>query len=166
MNPLAERRILRRIRIFKNAAIVLNDRSPRLECAARDLSPQGVRLCLPTTYGIPQQFDVLIDGKCRRGRSVWRTCTEMGVIFPDASRQSFVSVEHGRDIAPLIELLRMAEEKWPSSESSEVSEIELLRRDQMLLEMWPEACRRTGIEPHEFPIGVIRRWQQKMGWAN
>jgi hypothetical protein len=166
MNPLAERRVLSRARIFKNAAIVLNGRSPRLECAARDLSPQGVRLCLSTTYGIPQQFDVLIDGKCRRGRSVWRTCTEMGVIFLDASRQSFVSAEGGRDIAPLIELLRMAEEKWPSSESSEVSEIELLRRDQTLLEMWPEACRRTGIEPHEFPIGVIRRWQQKMGWAN
>jgi hypothetical protein len=36
----------------------------------------------------------------------------------------------------------------------------------MLLEMWPEACRRTGVAVHEFPIGVIRLWQQKMGWAN
>ena len=74
-------------------------------------------------------------------------------------------MQHEIDIVPLIELLRMAEEKWPSSEA-DVSESELFQRDQMLLEMWPEACRRTGVRSHEFPIGVIRRWQQKMGWAN
>jgi hypothetical protein len=32
--------------------------------------------------------------------------------------------------------------------------------------MWPEACRRTGVPVHEFPIGVIKRWQQEMGWPN
>jgi hypothetical protein len=60
----------------------------------------------------------------------------------------------------------MAAEKWPSSEVADVSESELFQRDQMLLEMWPEACRRTGVTVHEFPIAVIRSWQQKMGWAN
>jgi hypothetical protein len=32
--------------------------------------------------------------------------------------------------------------------------------------MWPEACQRAGIPVHEFPNGVIKRWQQEMGWPN
>ena len=67
-----------------------------------------------------------------------------------------------QDIAPLIELLKMAAEQWPGSEVGEVSQDELLRRDQALLEMWPEACRRVGVEAREFPRGVIKRWQQEM----
>jgi hypothetical protein len=49
---------------------------------------------------------------------------------------------------------------WPSSEAGEVSESESLRRDQALLEMWPEACRRVGLEAREFPSAVIERWRQ------
>jgi hypothetical protein len=75
-------------------------------------------------------------------------------------------LQHDVDILPLIELLKMAADKWSGSETADVSESELFQRDQMLLEMWPEACRRTGVAVHEFPIGVIRLWQQKMGWAN
>jgi hypothetical protein len=73
-----------------------------------------------------------------------------------------------KDIAPLIELLKMAACQWPSSEVGEVSESELFRRDQALLEMWPEACRRVGVGEREFPPAVIKRWQQVMGrgWAN
>ncbi len=66
-----------------------------------------------------------------------------------------------QDIAPLIELLKMAAEQWPNS--GEVSQSELFRRDQALLKMWPEACRRVGLEEREFPRGVIKRWQHEMG---
>ena len=66
-----------------------------------------------------------------------------------------------QDIAPLLALLKMAADQWPSSEAGEVSQSELFRRDQALLKMWPEACRRVGINEREFPIGVIRRWQQE-----
>ena len=65
-----------------------------------------------------------------------------------------------KDIAPLIALLKMEALVWPSSEAGEVSERELLRRDQALLEMWPEACRRVGVEEREFPSAVIERWRQ------
>ena len=58
-----------------------------------------------------------------------------------------------QDIAPLLALLKMAAEQWPSSEVREVSQSELLRRDQALLKMWPEACRRVGVEAREFPRG-------------
>ena len=67
-----------------------------------------------------------------------------------------------QDIAPLLALLKMAADQWPSSEVGEVSQSELFRRDQALLKMWPEACRRVGIEVREFPRGVIKRWQQEM----
>lgn len=164
MHDLGERRTQRRQRVFKNAAILVTDSSPKLECAVRDLSPQGGCLHFSTTYGIPHQFDVLIDGRRRRCRSVWRTYTEIGVTFLEGTERT--NCLHEIDIVPLIELLKMAAEKWPSSEVADVSESELFQRDQMLLEMWPEACRRTGVTVHEFPIGVIRHWQQKMGWAN
>jgi hypothetical protein len=66
-----------------------------------------------------------------------------------------------QDIAPLLALLKMAADQWPSSEAGEVSQSELFRRDQALLKMWPEACRRVGVKEREFPRGVIRRWQQE-----
>jgi hypothetical protein len=69
-----------------------------------------------------------------------------------------------KDIATLIELLKMETERWPHSH--EVSQSELFRRDNSLLEMWPEACRRTGVGRREFPPGVIKLWKQRLGKAN
>jgi hypothetical protein len=89
---------------------VLSEKAPKLECKVIDLSAQGVRLRLSTTYGIPHEFDVVIDGKRKSSHSVWRTNTEVGVMFSDASRQSADFTRHERDIAPLIELLKMAEQ--------------------------------------------------------
>ena len=71
-----------------------------------------------------------------------------------------------KDLAPLMELLQMEEERWPSSGTDEVSESELLRRDRARIEVWPEACRRTGVGVRAFPPGVIKLWQQEMGRAN
>jgi hypothetical protein len=146
--------------------IVPGEKSLKLECSTHDLSEQGARLCLATTFGIPHEFDVIIDGNRKPARSVWRTCSEIGVIFSEASQRPADLIRHERDIAPLIELLKMAAEKWPASEREEITESELLRRDQVLLDMWPEACRRTGVPVHEFTIGVIKRWQQEMGSPN
>ena len=67
-----------------------------------------------------------------------------------------------QDIAPLLALLKMAADQWPSSEIGDVSPSEMFRRDQALLKMWLEACRRVGVEAREFPRAVIRRWQQEM----
>lgn len=166
MNALAEQRRHLRKQVFIAAQIVFSGTAPTLECTARDLSVQGVRLRLSTTYGIPDRFDVIIDGKRKPARSIWRTCTEIGVMFSDTPQRPAESIQNERDIAPLLELLKMAAEKWPSSDDASIPESELLKRDQALLDMWPEACRRTGIPVHEFPIGVIKRWQQEMGWPN
>jgi hypothetical protein len=71
-----------------------------------------------------------------------------------------------KDIAPLMELLKMAADEWPHSGAGQVSQSELFRRDQSLLEMWPEACRRTGVAGREFPAGVIKLWKEGLGRVN
>jgi hypothetical protein len=71
-----------------------------------------------------------------------------------------------QDIAALIELLSMAAERWPRSEADQVCQSELFREDHALLEMWPEACRRTGVGKREFPPGVIKLWKEGLGGAN
>ena len=73
---------------------------------------------------------------------------------------------HKQDVATLIELLKMAAERWPRSDADQVSQSDLLYEDHSLLEMWPEACRRTGVGRREFPPGVIKLWQQRLGRAN
>jgi hypothetical protein len=70
-----------------------------------------------------------------------------------------------KDIAALIELLKMAAEQWPCARAHKVSQTELFCRDQTLLEMWPEACRRTGVGQRQFPDGVLSLWKQGMGLA-
>jgi hypothetical protein len=71
-----------------------------------------------------------------------------------------------QDVAPLIELLKMADERWPHSGSGQVLQSDLIHRDHSLLEMWPEACRRTGVGWREFPAGVIELWKQSLGRVN
>jgi hypothetical protein len=73
---------------------------------------------------------------------------------------------HNQDVVTLIELLKMAAERWPHSETNQVSQSELFHEDHSLLEMWPEACRRTGVGRREFPLGVIKLWKQRLGRAN
>ena len=71
-----------------------------------------------------------------------------------------------KDIIALLELLKMAAEQWPLSHTGEVSQSDLFERDQTLIEMWPEACRRTGVGGREFPPGVIKLWKESLGRAN
>ena len=76
------------------------------------------------------------------------------------------TVPADNDIAALIELLKMADDRWPLSQTDEVSQSDLFCRDQTLLEMWPEACRRTGVRGREFPHGVIKLWKRSLGRIN
>ena len=71
-----------------------------------------------------------------------------------------------QDVATLIELLKMAAERAECVEADQVSQSELFREDHFLLEMWPEACRRTGVGRREFPPGVIKLWKQRLGGTN
>ena len=79
--PMNDRRRSRRQRICKSAALLISDKAPRLECAAKNISQHGARMAVSTTYGIPADFDLVINGVRRRCRSIWRTDTQMGVAF-------------------------------------------------------------------------------------
>jgi hypothetical protein len=72
----------------------------------------------------------------------------------------------GKVIAPLLELLKMEADHWRYSGAGEISQDELFRRDQFLLKMWPEACRRTGVGAREFPPEVIKLWKGGSGRPN
>ena len=72
----------------------------------------------------------------------------------------------GKDIAPLLELLKMEADYWPHSGAGELSPDESFRRDQFLLKMWPEACRRTGVGTREFPPELINLWKGGLGHSN
>ncbi len=74
--------------------------------------------------------------------------------------------KHIKDIVSLIELLKMEADQWADSGTGKASQSELFRREQFLLEMWPEACRRTGVGMREFPAGVIKLWKDGSGRAN
>jgi hypothetical protein len=71
-----------------------------------------------------------------------------------------------KDVATLIELLKMEAELRPAFDGDRASPIDLHRQDQSLLDMWPEACRRTGAVGREFPVEVIRLWKQSLGGLN
>lgn len=76
-----EKRTVSRKRVLKAAKIVLSEKAPKLDCTVRSLSTTGALLQVSTTYGIPADFDVIIDGVRRRCHSVRRTDTELGVVF-------------------------------------------------------------------------------------
>ena len=78
---MQEQRTIFRKRVLKNAQIVLSDRAPKLECAVRNISDAGACLQVSTTYGIPANFDVIIEGARRPCQSIWRTDTKIGITF-------------------------------------------------------------------------------------
>jgi hypothetical protein len=76
-----DKRTIFRKRVLKTAQIVLSEKAPKLDCAVRNLSDTGACLQVSTTYGIPANFDVIIEGVRRSCRSVWRTDTKLGITF-------------------------------------------------------------------------------------
>ena len=75
------KRVAARKRVLKTGYIVFSDNVPKLECTIRNVSETGASLQVSTTIGIPNSFDVIIDGARRHCRSVWRTDTKIGIAF-------------------------------------------------------------------------------------
>ena len=81
-------------------------------------------------------------------------------------RRGVVMNNDKQDVATLIELLKMAAERRGHIKPDQISENETFSEDFSLLEMWPEACRRTGAGTRAFPPKVIELWKQSLGRAN
>ena len=71
-----------------------------------------------------------------------------------------------KDVATLIELLKMADERRANPKTDQISQNDHFSEDLSLLEMWPEACRRTGVGPRAFPSKVLELWKESLGGAN
>lgn len=79
----AELRTYRRSRTLKSGKIVFNHRASVLDCTVRNLSDEGACLLLPSTVGIPDDFDLLIepDKPARRCQVTWKNESRIGVTF-------------------------------------------------------------------------------------
>jgi hypothetical protein len=74
-----ERRQEPRYRTLKNARIVFNDRRSTVDCIVRNLSHHGALLVMPSTIGIPVEFELWIGDTRHDSSIVWLSKNRMGV---------------------------------------------------------------------------------------
>jgi len=58
-------------RTLKSARIVFNDRCSTVDCTVRNLSAHGALLLLPTSLGVPTEFELWLDGVTHLAHIVW-----------------------------------------------------------------------------------------------
>ena len=80
---MEERRHAGRARSLLVGKILLNGPRSVIDCVVCNLSPQGARLKMASMFGIPQAFDLQIDGErnIRRCATVWRAHNRIGIDF-------------------------------------------------------------------------------------
>jgi hypothetical protein len=76
-----ERRQSPRRRTLKGAQIVFNDRRSVIECTVRDMSSHGALLAVPSLLGIPNEFELRLDGDLRSARIVWKGIGKIGIAW-------------------------------------------------------------------------------------
>jgi hypothetical protein len=77
-----EKREVPRQRTLKGGQIVLNSGWSTINCTVRNLSAKGAKLELNSIVGVPDSFELLLQGQPRRASQViWRTPNEIGVAF-------------------------------------------------------------------------------------
>ena len=71
-----------RRKTLKGARIVFNAGRSTINATVRNVSSRGAKLQVTSVVGIPDTFDLLLDGHARQPcRVVWRTLKELGVEF-------------------------------------------------------------------------------------
>ena len=69
-----------RRKVQKAGQIVINRRQI-VACTVRDMSPSGAKVEVATVVGIPDAFELKVDGVTRPCRVVWRRLKQLGVVF-------------------------------------------------------------------------------------
>ena len=81
-SPNPDNRQAERRRTLKGGRIVFNGGRSTIDCTVRNLSPRGAKLQVTSVVGIPDTFDLLLEGHAREPcRVVWRSLKELGVEF-------------------------------------------------------------------------------------
>lgn len=79
---IEERRALQRTHVSRRAKIIVRCDLPVIDCTVQDITGAGARLKLAATSGLPERFDLTLDGRTHRHcRVVWRTADTFGVSF-------------------------------------------------------------------------------------
>ena len=82
---MQERRRARRIRTLKSGKIVIDAKTPALECIVRNLSPCGALLLVPS-LAVPDRFELEFASTRARHdcRVAWRAMDRVGIEFVSA----------------------------------------------------------------------------------
>lgn len=80
---MTERRRQQRYRTLRGGKIIFHDRRSTIDCLVRNLSDGGSCLQVDTTVGIPNAFQLLLDGKdvsypCQ---VIWMSNNRIGIEF-------------------------------------------------------------------------------------
>jgi hypothetical protein len=81
MHRLFERRLVPRHQTSQVGKIILHQRRPDTVCVVRDISPAGGLLFMSNAYGLPEEFNLQMDGDSRRCIARWRRLDRIGVQF-------------------------------------------------------------------------------------
>ncbi len=80
--PETENRQAQRRTTLKGGHIVFNAGRSTIDCTVRNLSAKGAKLTVASVVGIPETFDLMLQGHARQPcRVKWRTLKELGVEF-------------------------------------------------------------------------------------
>jgi len=78
---MENRRGQERRRTLKSGKIIFNHRASVVDCLVRNLSTGGACLQLANVVGVPQTFDLVIDGVQRPCIVKWTNANRLGVSF-------------------------------------------------------------------------------------
>jgi hypothetical protein len=82
ISPDPDNRQSTRRRTLKGGRIVFNGGRSTIDCTVRDLSSRGAKLQVASVVGIPDTFDLLLEGHARQPcRVAWRSLKEIGAEF-------------------------------------------------------------------------------------
>jgi hypothetical protein len=65
----------------KSKSAVLVMRNKAMQCTVKKVSETSAKLQVPSTVGIPESFDLVVDGIRRPCRATWTSETEIGFDF-------------------------------------------------------------------------------------
>ncbi len=81
-SPQTENRLTQRRTTLKSGRIVFNAGRSTINATIRNMSGKGAKLQVASVVGIPDTFDLLLEGNSHQPcRVVWRTLKELGVEF-------------------------------------------------------------------------------------
>ncbi len=82
---MIEHRTSSRQRVFKAGKIVLNKGRSVIDCSVRNVSATGAMITVANAATVPEEFELLLDGKMRACSVAWRRIDRLGVKFLSAT---------------------------------------------------------------------------------